>query len=534
MADVVLFSLFDEFALGPRTLKSVLEKAGHPVCLVLVRSAKGIDRPHGSDRDRGHHIPPVELTGEELRLVVDLVRRERPRLVGFSAISSVTGLAFRLIEEIRAAWEAPVIMGGCEPTVCPEFSLQRADLVCRGEGEGLMLELMDRLKRGEDHHDLQNLAFLRDGELVSNPLRPLIQDLDSLPDPDFSGRGTWLLDDNSLSCGVVPEGSTLHANVMWMVSRGCPLSCAYCCNSAFRSIYPSGEGAPYHRHCSVDRALEGLRRVTRQGSTKRHVIFQDDVFPPSMEWLAEFGPNYREQIGLPFVCYIHPNLCDAETLCLLKEAGADYLKMGVQSASERTLREDFHRAQDNERALELAWHAHRLDLPMVIDLMCCNPWETEEDHRATLEFILRLPRDSVHISITYLLFLGGYPITERARRTGVPLVPGPPGTDYHTAPRTPEGRFWKALLHLAQAPHLALESLRVMANDPHLRRHPEILEQLEAMHVDLAYLPDSCVTKDKVMAELGCELAAYHGSRAHRLVERLRRWSHRDGRAATP
>ena len=57
------------------------------------------------------------------------------------------------------------------------------DAVVTGEGEDTMVELAARLERGEALDGLAGIAFRRGGEIVENPPRPLILDLDRLPVP---------------------------------------------------------------------------------------------------------------------------------------------------------------------------------------------------------------------------------------------------------------------------------------------------------------------------------------------------------------
>ena len=55
------------------------------------------------------------------------------------------------------------------------------DVVCVGEGEYALRDLVERLERGEDYADIPNLWVRRDEQVIRNPLRPLIADLDELP-----------------------------------------------------------------------------------------------------------------------------------------------------------------------------------------------------------------------------------------------------------------------------------------------------------------------------------------------------------------
>lgn len=82
-----------------------------------------------------------------------------------------------------------------------------------------------------------------------------------------------------------------------MTERGCPHNCTYCFNRALGKIY-RGKRMRF-RQQSVDHVTEDIRRV-RARYPLEFVVFVDDAFVQSNEWLAEFAEKYPRQIGLPF------------------------------------------------------------------------------------------------------------------------------------------------------------------------------------------------------------------------------------------
>ena len=83
-------------------------------------------------------------------------------------------------------------------------------------------------------------------------------------------------------------------------------------------------------------------------------MFYDDVFTVHPRWLDQFLPRYKAEIGLPFWCYSYPTTHDRELLQKLKDAGCVAITMGVQSGSERILREYFNRPTKSERVIAAA------------------------------------------------------------------------------------------------------------------------------------------------------------------------------------
>src|SRR3989337_2309933 len=81
----------------------------------------------------------------------------------------------------------PVIAGGVFPTFAPEVLLSNKNvhIVCVGEGEEAIVELCKRISLAEDYSDVENLWFIKDGQMIRNrPRKPI--DINNLPIPDYS------------------------------------------------------------------------------------------------------------------------------------------------------------------------------------------------------------------------------------------------------------------------------------------------------------------------------------------------------------
>ena len=108
-------------------------------------------------------------------------------------LSDHTTLSEPVIQPDRAI---PII----KRTVRAEECLRHADLVCIGEGEGMMVEIATRLDEGRPYHDIQNLAYRNaQGELVFNPMLPLVKDLDALPLPDYDYEDHYVLHEGAMA-----------------------------------------------------------------------------------------------------------------------------------------------------------------------------------------------------------------------------------------------------------------------------------------------------------------------------------------------
>lgn len=269
----------------------------------------------------------LKRAGHKVRLVdsavaeaVATVRDYRPDVLGFSAVVGSTQNYVRLNSHLKKNTEAFSIFGGPDPTFAARqlVSLQGVEAVCVGEGEGAILDLAERLEDGRSYSDIANLWVKNGDSLVENPVRPLLDDLDSLPFPDW---------------GVLPAKfqAELRNELPVMASRGCPFNCSFCSNHAYKKLY-KGKGRIL-RWRSPENVVEEIMEARRRYQV-RSVNFRDDNFLFNREWLKDFAGLYRRKVGLPFWCQIIPSLVEDELLEDLRKAGCVTVTIGIETADE--------------------------------------------------------------------------------------------------------------------------------------------------------------------------------------------------------
>jgi radical SAM superfamily enzyme YgiQ (UPF0313 family) len=266
-----------------------------------------------------------------------MVKKENPELIGFSSTSHmfpfIKKFAFWLVE---AKIEVPTICGGIHPTIAPEetIGVEGIDMICLGEGETALAELCRKMERNEEISIIPNLWIKRDGTIIKNPLRPLLDNLDRLPFPDRN-----IFDYQNLYSEREGRGS-------FTVARGCPYNCTYCCNHLIRKIYKS-KGKPV-RFRSVDNVIAEIKEVVEHYQFIKTLIFDDDILFLKREWAEEFAEKYSQEIKLPFICNARANLTDKAMVYLLKRAGCYHVKFGLESGNEYICNEILNRQLSNE------------------------------------------------------------------------------------------------------------------------------------------------------------------------------------------
>src|SRR5690554_1253840 len=373
----LLIGLYDYNHLGLRYLSSRLKSGGYEPVLFFVKG-------FASHKTR-------EPSPGEYRLLAAKARELAPDFIGLSVMSSLyLQVAIDLTRILREATGVPVLWGGVHPTLFPEESLKHADFVLRGEGEDALLEFCAHLPTGRDWGQVRNLCYWEEGtgETRINPLRPLRQDLDGLPFPDLGPGNKYYLAGNQLPAGEPLAGRYCYELIG---SRGCPYQCSFCCNASLRDLY-RGKGR-YLRLRSVENVIAEIKWARENLPRLRFLRFWDEIFPAKKEWVEEFACRYREEVGLPFEIWGHPNHLRAENIKELVAAGLEKIVIGIQSGSPRVRREIYNRRETQEQILAGGEVLAAAGVPVVVyDLILDHPFETAGDLQETLELCLKIPK----------------------------------------------------------------------------------------------------------------------------------------------
>lgn len=265
------------------------------------------------------------------------VRAAQPDLVAFSFNSHYARRIPAWSGWAREEAKAPVVVGGVHPTLAARevAAIESIDYTCVGEGEAALLDLVERLEEGRDTTTIENFHVRTRRGVVQNPPRPLLRNLDELPDPDYG-----LFDFSNLynvRKGIFP----------FLMSRGCGFRCTYCSIPALREL--SGERSGFWRFLSPERAVGQIHALLDAHMPQaQEVHFLDAIFFSSRKWLRDFAPLYRERIGLDFSCNLRADYVNAETARLLKGMGCSTVRFGVESGNDFLSREILQRGMTAE------------------------------------------------------------------------------------------------------------------------------------------------------------------------------------------
>ncbi|MFZ2055248.1 MAG: radical SAM protein [Candidatus Aminicenantales bacterium] len=257
----------------------------------------------------------VEIFVEEMR-EIDFEIVESADLVGISTITSTAPRAYAIADRVREKG-VPVVMGGPHVTFLADEALEHSDFVIRGEGEQTLMPFIDAWEKGGGFSDIPNLSYRENEEIIHNPLRPFVKDLDQIPFPDLS-----LL--KSMKKGISGLSS-----IPVQTSRGCPFDCSFC------SV--TGMFGKKYRFRSTENIIEELRRYNER---KKLIFFYDDNFTADRKrakLLLE--AMIQERFKFKWTTQVRADVAkDLELVRLMKKAGCHTLYIGFESVNPESLK----------------------------------------------------------------------------------------------------------------------------------------------------------------------------------------------------
>lgn len=379
----ILFIYNGSSSIGIEYLSSMLKSKGHRTSLLFDPAVFS-----------GQSFFDIPFLGKMYSLknkIINKAIKQMPDLICFSCFTGNYKWCLEIAREIKKEINVPIVFGGVHVTAVPKIVLKNdcVDFVIIGEGDYAILDLVEHIesKKTDEKIDIDNLGYKINNKILVNLPRPYIKNLD-LPFPD-----------KELFYDKIPVRS-----YSIMTSRGCPYDCTYCSNSLLHRLYSQEKN--HVRRRSVQNVIEELK-IAKSKYNIKSVTFMDDVFDMSLDWLKEFIPLYKKEIGLKFSCASQPNIMSRDIAKLLKDGGCWCVSIGVQSGSKRIRKDIYHRYESNERIMQSCSLVKEYKMRLFVDLILDAPTETEEDVLESLKLLSKIKPDRLGV-----FFLTYYPETQ--------------------------------------------------------------------------------------------------------------------------
>ena len=313
-------------------------------------------------------------------------------------IVGITALTFTLVDVRKTAKlikklipHSKVIIGGWHTHIFPDETMQweEVDLALMGEAEFSFVELLKNLNDKSSYHKITGLAYKDDqGRLIKNRFSP-IADLDALSFPD---REILRVDNYGSILSHERIATTMIS------SRGCPYSCAFC----DRPFSPIGS---HLRMRSPKNIVDEIQSCLGLGI--KQFLFYDDTFTVNKNRVLGICEEIlNRKINIEWVIRSRIDTVDENILRMLKKAGCGVIHYGVESGSDRILKE-IKKGFTTRQVRDIFSLTKKVGIETLAYFMIGLPGENLTDIQNTYDLAKGLRPDYAHFTV-----FSPYPATE--------------------------------------------------------------------------------------------------------------------------
>ena len=306
------------------------------------------------------------------------ISKRQPNIVGITSTTLTYKSALRIAKIAKEVHPSCLtVLGGVHVTFWDDKALQECphlDVVVRKEGENTMLELVERLEAGRAFHDVLGVTCRKGDEIVRNPDRSYIEDLDSLPLP---AHHLWPI-----------ERLRKYGKVIFpvMTSRGCTFWCNFC--SAVRM-----HGRTY-RMRSPKNVVDELEFLHNTYGADQFT-FYDDAFTVNQFRTEEICQEIiNRKLKIRWDCETRVDMVTKELLQKMRDAGCIAVWLGVESGSQRVIN-SMEKGFSLGQAIRAFKWAKEVRLMTVAATILGCPSETRESVWETVKLVEKLNPDDV-------------------------------------------------------------------------------------------------------------------------------------------
>jgi anaerobic magnesium-protoporphyrin IX monomethyl ester cyclase len=333
---------------------------------------------------RGFDVATVDFAMDN-EVIFSQVKAADPLMVGFSLIFQ---FYLQRLQEVAHYLRLKGVhchftVGGHYPSLRYRDILDAVpelDSVVRFEGELTAFELAEKLKNGQDWRNIEGVAYRQSGEPHSNPIRPLIADLDALPFP--LRNPAKIMQCVGINCACM------------LASRGCVWNCAFC---SVRKFYGAPAGS-LRRSRSTKNVVDEMKQLYRSQETKVFLFQDDDFFPPGKlrhSWAQSFVDELRAaELSRDVLWKIscRSDEVEVELFKQLRDAGLMGVYLGIESGNYKGLKLMNKRltVEDNVNAVE---RLNSLGIMCEYGFMMFDPSSSFDSIRENLSFLRKISGD---------------------------------------------------------------------------------------------------------------------------------------------
>lgn len=331
-----------------------------------------------------------------------------PDLIAVSATEDIFPVAIPLLRRVRR-FGIPTLLGGVFATFAPELALRfdEIDMVCVGEGEKCIVDLCQRIGRGQDYDNVTNLwRKKRDGTIVKNAVTDPVNMTDTVL-PDIG-----IFEESRL---YRPMAGKIYRMLPVETHRGCPYTCAFCNSPSQETFYEERTGKKFFRIKPLQKVRAELEYYRDVWKAEYFYFWADTFIAYSAMQFDEFCEMYSD-IKIPFWIQTRSETLTEARLRKLSEVGLHRMALGIEHGNEKFRREVVDRYMTNESVVRSMAIPNEVGVPFSVNNIIGFPAETYELAWDTIRLNRRIAADNYNC-YSFSPF-HGTPLRRMAERLG--------------------------------------------------------------------------------------------------------------------
>ena len=344
-------------------------------------------------KDRGISLKKTDMFDDFAQRVDSF----QPHIIIASILEDTFPIFLKFMERTKHK-KIKCLAGGVFPSSVPERILQEdcVDYVCRGEGEGALVDLCNALEDGKDPSNIPNLWVKKNGQVIAqNKIRPAL-DVNTLPVQDLS-----IFEDRSL---YRPMMGKVYRMVPIETQRGCPYACRFCNSPEKNEFYDAQRAGRFFRKRTMKHVHTELKEVLSKFGIEYIFFIADTFLAMSEREFDEFCEMYSE-FKLPFYMHTRPETITERRAKKLKEVNCHKVNIGVEHGNPKFRTEIVGRNYNNEVAIKAFELIYGAGISTTSNNILGFPDETRELVFDTIELVRKLKSDDIN-AFTFIPYQG--------------------------------------------------------------------------------------------------------------------------------
>jgi len=317
-----------------------------------------------------HHYPEAHLTS--------YLDKNHFDVVGVSVVGGYYQYAklLKISKAINNSKNRPsyYVLGGHGPSPEPEYFIRKtcADAIIIGEGEATILEFLQAVSNKKDICTVKGIAFRKDNEVIINPRRELVKDIDTIYRPAYE---SFPMEYYRLL--RKPRASKTDFTISILTGRGCTFKCNFC--------YRMDQG---YRSRSAEAIVDEIKFLQKDyGIT--YIDFIDELLMVSKQRVLELCSAFEKaNLNFKWSCNGRLNYATSEVLLRMQKTGCVYINYGIEAFDNIALK-NMKKNLTTEQITKGIEETLKTGMSPGFNIIFGNIGETKETLQKGVDFLLK-------------------------------------------------------------------------------------------------------------------------------------------------